>query len=44
MGLGRDPPELEAAEILVTIEHILSGHPGHHQVNKALAPVAMNWV
>ena len=44
LRLGGYSPELEAAQVLVTIEHILSGHSSQHQVNQTLAPVTVNWV
>ena len=44
LRLGGYSPQLEAAQVLVTIEHILSGHSSQHQVNQTLAPVTMNGV
>ena len=43
-GLAGDTLQLEAAEVLVAIKHVLSGRACQQQVDQALTAVSMDWV
>ena len=43
-GLAGDTLQLEAAEVLVAIKHVLSGRPCQQQVDQALTAVSMDRV
>ena len=44
IGLGRDAPQLEAAEVLVPVEDVLGGGAGQQEVDQALTAVTVDRV